>query len=320
MARNGFALALLAALALSGCSKLDSVRDNLPFLGNKKAKAAASAEARTAAIKARADSVRKARKIADSIAVARHAACVDSVRAELSRPAMKKKGKRKQAPQPSPELIATQAQTLCEQDAQARQPTIASKPQPADSAKARVAKDTARHVAARDTAVKAAPRDTAVKVAARDTAVKVAARDTAARKPAAVAARKDSSMQQSTDQSAWADSVRKAKETEMSRETFAYSGGTRDPFVSLLNLAKTGPEVADLQLVGIYRNMRNASGSVAVFREREGGKRHRLRAGDQLGRSRLVQIRERDVVFMIEDFGFERQETLSLRKQEDVTP
>jgi hypothetical protein len=34
----------------------------------------------------------------------------------------------------------------------------------------------------------------------------------------------------------------------------------------------------------------------------------------------VVQIRERDVVFMIEDFGFERQETLSLRKQEDVTP
>jgi hypothetical protein len=45
-----------------------------------------------------------------------------------------------------------------------------------------------------------------------------------------------------------------------------------------------------------------------------------LRAGDQLGRSRVVQIRDRDVVFMIEDFGFERQETLSLRKQEDVTP
>lgn len=309
MARNGFALALLAALALSGCSKLDGL--NLPFLGNKKAKAAATAEARTAALKARADSVRKARRIADSLAVVRHAACVDSVRAELSKPAMKKKGKRKQAPQPSPELIATQAQTICEQGEQAPPPTIAAKPQPADSAKAPAAKDTARSVAARDTAVKAASRDTAARVAARDTA---------APKPAAVAARKDSSMQKSSDQSAWADSVRKAKETEMSRETFAYSGGTRDPFVSLLNLAKSGPEVADLQLVGIYRNMRNASGSVAVFREREGGKRHRLRAGDQLGRSRLVQIRERDVVFMIEDFGFERQETLSLRKQEDVTP
>jgi hypothetical protein len=116
----------------------------------------------------------------------------------------------------------------------------------------------------------------------------------------------------------WADSVRKAKEIEMSRETFSYGGAARDPFVSLLNLAKTGPELADLQLVGIYQNLRLPSRSVAVFREKEGGKRHKLRAGDQVGRSRLVQIRERDVVFMIEDFGFERQETLSLRKQEDV--
>ena len=106
---------------------------------------------------------------------------------------------------------------------------------------------------------------------------------------------------------------------DMSRETFAYSGAARDPFSSLLNMAKNGPELADLQLVGIYQNLRSPSASVAVFREKDGGKRHKLRAGDQLGRSRLVQIREREVVFTIEDFGFERQETLSLRKQEDVT-
>ena len=116
------------------------------------------------------------------------------------------------------------------------------------------------------------------------------------------------------------DSVRKAKDLEMSRETFAYSGAVRDPFNSLLNMAKNGPELADLQLVGIYQNLRAHTGSIAVFREKDGGKRHKLRAGDQVGRSRLVQIRERDVVFTIEDFGFERQETLSLRKQEDVTP
>jgi hypothetical protein len=116
------------------------------------------------------------------------------------------------------------------------------------------------------------------------------------------------------------DSARKAKDLEMSRETFAYSGGPRDPFNSLLNMAKNGPELADLQLVGIYQNLRAPGSSIAVFREKDGGKRHKLRAGDQVGRSRLVQIRERDVVFMIEDFGFERQETLSLRKQEDVTP
>jgi hypothetical protein len=124
----------------------------------------------------------------------------------------------------------------------------------------------------------------------------------------------------SVDSTAVADSIQKARETEMVRETFAYSGSTRDPFNSLLNMEKSGPEVADLQLVGIYQNMRTPAASVAVFREKEGGKRHKLRAGDQLGRSRVVQIRDRDVVFIIEDFGFERQETLSLRKQEDVTP
>jgi hypothetical protein len=318
VARKAFALILLVMLSLSGCSKIDNLRDKLPFLSNKKAKVAA--EAKTVALKARADSVRKARKIADSIAVVRHAACVDSVRADLSKPVKKVKGKKK-APMPSPELIATQAQTICEQTEATPQTTVATKAAAqSDSAKtpAMATRDTAKGV--RELPGQTVPRDTAVR-AAKDTAIRMAAKDTAVRKRVGrMATRADSSMQQSADQSAWADSVRKAKETEMSRETFAYSGGTRDPFASLLNLAKSGPEVADLQLVGIYRNMRNPSGSIAVFRERDGGKRHRLRAGDQLGRSRLVQIRERDVVFTIEDFGFERQETLSLRKQEDVTP
>jgi hypothetical protein len=129
----------------------------------------------------------------------------------------------------------------------------------------------------------------------------------------------DSSGSPSPDAAA-EDSASKAKDLEMSRETFAYSGGPRDPFNSLLNMAKNGPELADLQLVGIYQNLRTPAASIAVFREKDGGKRHKLRAGDQVGRSRLMQIRERDVVFTIEDFGFERQETLSLRKQEDVTP
>ena len=57
----------------------------------------------------------------------------------------------------------------------------------------------------------------------------------------------------------------------MYRETYAYSGGTRDPFNSLLNMAKSGPELADLQLVGIYQNLRTPSGSIAVFREKEAG-------------------------------------------------
>jgi hypothetical protein len=294
VARNAFALALLATLALGGCSLIK---------GDKEAK---EAEAKMVALRARTDSLRTARRIADSLAVVRHAACVDSVRADLSKPPVvtkKVRGKRKKSPAPSPELIATQAQQICEQSLGAPQTTIAVNPgpapaAPADSNKAQLKADTVSPAAP----AAAAPAATAPIADAPSAAMRV-----------------DSSSSPAQDITA-EDSVRKAKDLEMSRETFAYSGAVRDPFNSLLNMAKNGPELADLQLVGIYQNLRAHTGSIAVFREKDGGKRHKLRAGDQVGRSRLVQIRERDVVFMIEDFGFERQETLSLRKQEDVTP
>ena len=301
MARNVFGLALLAALALSGCSKLEKLplldklpsMDNLPFVGNRKAKAA---EVHAAAMRARTDSLRKVRHIADSLSQIRYASCVDSVRSDLTKPVIVKKSRaktRKQKPAPpSEELVAAQAQHICGTDATAPLPKLAR-----DSGAPQAAVAIAQPAPAKaDTARVPAP---------------AAAKDSARRTDAIAPA---------VDQTALADSVQKARETEMYRETFAYSGSIRDPFNSLLNMAKAGPEVADLQLVGIYQNIRVPSGSVAVFREKEGGKRHKLRAGDQLGRSRVVQIRERDVVFIVEDFGFERQETLSLRKQEDVTP
>jgi hypothetical protein len=117
-----------------------------------------------------------------------------------------------------------------------------------------------------------------------------------------------------------ADSIRRAREIEVMRETFAYSGGSRDPFASLLNTSATGPEIGNLDLVGVYQNLRNSDNSIVVLREKATAKRYKLRVGDQLGRARLVQIRPRDAVFTIRDFGYERQETLSLRKQEVETP
>ena len=300
MARNAFGLALLMILAVSGCSQLD----NLPFLGNKKAK---EAEVRAAALRVRTDSLRKARRAADSLAQVRFATCVDSVRAELIKPPVvikkaKARSKTRKPPRaPSEELIAAQAQSTCGQDAHAPMTTVAI-----DTARKTGPKDStaAKSTVAVTNSAPIAPKADSVKAAAPSTrdSVRIAA------------------IMPSVDSSGVADSIQKARETEMVRETFAYSGSTRDPFNSLLNMEKSGPEVADLQLVGIYQNMRTPAASVAVFREKEGGKRHKLRAGDQLGRSRVVQIRDRDVVFMIEDFGFERQETLSLRKQEDVTP
>ena len=124
----------------------------------------------------------------------------------------------------------------------------------------------------------------------------------------------------SLEEAAVTDSIRKAREIEVMRETFAYSGGSRDPFASLLNTSAAGPEIGSLDLVGVYQDLRNSSNSVVVLREKATAKRHKLRVGDQLGRARLVQIRPRDAVFTIRDFGFERQETLSLRKQEVETP
>jgi uncharacterized lipoprotein NlpE involved in copper resistance len=285
VARNACGVALLVLLALAGCSN------------KKEEQAAKASDAKLTALRAKTDSMRKARHRADSLAQVRQVACVDSVRIELgkaaaAKPKPKSRSKKKQpemAP-PSEEMILSQAQTACSQDAGPPPTTIAA----GQAAATPAAKDTAK-----STAVAPAP--------APATASPVAPAQTALASPA-------------SDSATWADSVRKAKEIEMSRETFAYGGSARDPFNSLFNMAKSGPELADLQLVGIYQNLRQPTGSVAVFREKTGGKRHKLRAGDQVGRSRLVQIRDRDVVFMIEDFGFERQETLSLRKQEDVTP
>jgi hypothetical protein len=299
VARNAFALALLTAVALGGCSQIKGV-----LKGDKEEKAA---QAKLVALRARTDSLRKARRVADSLAQVQFTICADSVRAEMTKPVVvkatkKKKKKHPAITPPSEELITSQVQTSCAQGGAAPQQTVAA------------------------TSAQSAPIDS-MKRAAKPDAPAAASASTPAHAPAMPATamatppatQPNLSAAQGQDP-AYADSVQKAKEMEMSRETFAYSGAARDPFSSLLNMAKNGPELADLQLVGIYQNLRTPAASIAVFREKDGGKRHKLRAGDQLGRSRLVQIRDRDVVFMIEDFGFERQETLSLRKQEDVTP
>jgi hypothetical protein len=133
------------------------------------------------------------------------------------------------------------------------------------------------------------------------------------------AAAKADSVKRAND-AAPADSLRDPSESEVLRESFTYGGAPRDPFASLIKTARNGPELSDLQLVAIYEDLRYSGNSVAVLREKTGGKRHKLRAGDQLGRLRVTQVRAKDVVFTIQDFGYERQETLSLRKQEDVTP
>jgi hypothetical protein len=106
-----------------------------------------------------------------------------------------------------------------------------------------------------------------------------------------------------------------ASPVEYRREVFRYAGGPRDPFESLIATRDVGPMISDLRLVSIAYDARYGN-SVAVVRAARDPRPIRLRRGDTVGRMRVIQIRQYEVVFQIEEFGFERQETLTLRRPE----
>jgi len=102
------------------------------------------------------------------------------------------------------------------------------------------------------------------------------------------------------------------------REVFSYEGGGRDPFMSLLKSGDIRPLLSDLRLVGVYYDGRYPARSVAVLRDITNRRIYRVKTGDIIGRLKVTQIRPREVVFTVQEFGFERQETLSLAKQEET--
>jgi hypothetical protein len=102
------------------------------------------------------------------------------------------------------------------------------------------------------------------------------------------------------------------------REVFTFQGGGRDPFVSLFKSGDIRPMITDLKLVAVVYDDRYSARSVAVLRDITNGKRYRAKTGDLIGRLRVTQIRPREVVFTIQEFGFERQQTLSLARQEET--
>ncbi len=102
------------------------------------------------------------------------------------------------------------------------------------------------------------------------------------------------------------------------REVFAYEGGGRDPFMSLLKSGDVRPLLSDLKLTTVVYDGRFASRSVAVLRDITNRRIYRVKTGDIIGRLKVTQIRPREVVFTVQEFGFERQETLSLTKHEET--
>lgn len=102
---------------------------------------------------------------------------------------------------------------------------------------------------------------------------------------------------------------------QYNREVYNYQGAARDPFASLLSEASTQTTFADLRLVSVLYDPRGGR-SIAVVRNKNNPSPHRLRVGQVLGRMRVIQIRPYEVVFQIEEFGFERQEVLTLQRPE----
>ena len=245
-----------------------------------------------AAVRAKRDSTR----MADSLARVSYTTCSDSIITDMDKTAA---GKKKLAVQPPEGMIRPEVLSTC-----GKPPAgLATAPSPTTEAPA---------------AEKLTPKQLAVQRADSARKARVQAKEDSLKTKTELA-RQDSLRRAGAD-SVRSDSLQRTRETEVQRETFTYAGGSRDPFVSLISTAKVGPEFSDLILLGIYLDLRRSSNSVAVLRDKNSGKRYKLRVGDQVGRLKVAQIRQQDVVFTVEDIGFERQETLSMRKREAETP
>ncbi len=101
-------------------------------------------------------------------------------------------------------------------------------------------------------------------------------------------------------------------EIVIARETYSYSsGGRRDPYKSLMSSSDIRPLLSDLRLVAVAFDP-DGNNSVAILRDSFSKVQYRVRTGQQLGRLRVSAIKQKAVQFTIEEFGFNRQETLPL--------
>lgn len=96
------------------------------------------------------------------------------------------------------------------------------------------------------------------------------------------------------------------------REVFNYPGGSRrDPFKPLVGRESLGPLFDDLTLKGIIYSSDPTRSIVLI---QDGSKRlYRIKRGDVVGNSRIVEIQPLAVRFAVENFGMIRYEVLQLR-------
>jgi hypothetical protein len=95
------------------------------------------------------------------------------------------------------------------------------------------------------------------------------------------------------------------------REVFSYSSdGRRDPFLSLMATGELRPMLTDVTLVGIIYDASGRNSVAILVDASPGGQTYRKKAGESLGRIKVSKITEKDVTLNVDEFGFDRQETL----------
>ncbi|TVR67848.1 MAG: hypothetical protein EA422_00100, partial [Gemmatimonadales bacterium] len=102
------------------------------------------------------------------------------------------------------------------------------------------------------------------------------------------------------------------------REVFTYpSHVRRNPFRPLTGVGEGGPRYEDLSLLGVILSS-EPGGSVALMGVRGAQNpavsTQRLRVGQRLGNVRIVEIREREVVAQVEEFGMLERRVMALSR------
>lgn len=100
-------------------------------------------------------------------------------------------------------------------------------------------------------------------------------------------------------------------EVTIQREVFDYNGsGRRDPYKSLMSTSDVRPLLSDLQLAVVVLD-KDGKNSIAFLRDDFNKTKYRVKVGQQIGRLRVSAIKQKEVQFTVEEFGFNRIETLT---------
>ena len=136
---------------------------------------------------------------------------------------------------------------------------------------------------------------------------------TAAAQTTAAAARTVSTKESAGTVSPAAPTAKSALPTEVTiqREVFDYNGGgRRDPYKSLMSTSDVRPLLSDLQLAVVVLD-KDGKNSIAFLRDDFSKTKYRVKVGQQIGRLRVSAIKQKEVQFTVEEFGFNRIETLT---------